>query len=106
MGRPGPAQKRSFAAFRPRCRSVSCADIWRLTTRRNSPFLAERTGSIVMLASDGGRRYLDTYYDDNWLAAQGCTIEAPLRAIEVACLTGRWSAPPIGEEAMESALTA
>jgi cysteine synthase len=67
---------------------------------------AERTGSIVMLACDGGDRYLDTYYDDDWLAAQGCTIEAPLRAIEVACLTGRWSAPPIGEEAMESALTA
>jgi cysteine synthase A len=35
---------------------------------------AGETGSIVLLAGDAGDRYLDTYYDDAWLAANGYDI--------------------------------
>lgn len=34
-----------------------------------------RTGSIVTLICDGGERYADTYYSDDWLQAQGLDIE-------------------------------
>src|SRR5690606_39191612 len=32
-------------------------------------------GAVVTLACDPGDRYLDTYYDDAWLAANGYDIE-------------------------------
>jgi len=32
---------------------------------------AGESGSVVTLACDPGDRYLDTYYDDDWVAAQG-----------------------------------
>jgi cysteine synthase A len=32
-------------------------------------------GSIVTLICDGGERYADTYYDDEWLAGQGLELE-------------------------------
>src|SRR5262249_38991002 len=52
------------------------------------------TGSIVLLACDGGERYLDTYYDDAWLAAQGHDIVPHLRFLERACRTGAWEEAP------------
>ena len=41
-----------------------------------SPRCARRAsaGSVVTLLCDGGERYVDTYYDDAWLAAQGIDI--------------------------------
>jgi cysteine synthase A len=38
-------------------------------------------GSIVTLICDQGERYLDTYYDDTWLNANGISIERPLQKI-------------------------
>ncbi|GIE35319.1 cysteine synthase [Actinoplanes italicus] len=35
---------------------------------------AGRTGSVVTLICDGGERYADTYYSDDWVAAQGLKI--------------------------------
>jgi cysteine synthase A len=35
-------------------------------------------GSIVTLICDGGDRYLDTYFNDAWLADQGIDIATPL----------------------------
>ncbi|MEU4622388.1 PLP-dependent cysteine synthase family protein [Actinoplanes sp. NPDC023801] len=35
---------------------------------------AGRTGSVVTLICDGGERYADTYYSDDWVAAQGLEI--------------------------------
>jgi cysteine synthase len=37
---------------------------------------AGRSGSIVTLLCDGGERYARTYFDDEWLAAQGFHIRA------------------------------
>jgi cysteine synthase A len=40
---------------------------------------AGRTGSIVTLICDGGERYAETYYSDEWVAGQGLDL-APHRA--------------------------
>jgi cysteine synthase A len=32
------------------------------------------SGSIVSLICDGGDRYLQTYFDDNWLSARGIDL--------------------------------
>ncbi|MFE6856456.1 PLP-dependent cysteine synthase family protein, partial [Streptomyces sp. NPDC057674] len=50
----------------------------------------ERTGSVVTLICDGGERYLDKYYSDDWLAAQGLDIGPYSAAIERFLATGAW----------------
>ena len=47
-------------------------------------------GSIVTLLCDGGDRYADTYYSDEWLAAQGLEPTAYLKCIEDVLQTGVW----------------
>jgi cysteine synthase A len=47
-------------------------------------------GSIVTLACDAGDRYLDTYYDDRWLAENGYDIGPQRARLERACATGAW----------------
>jgi cysteine synthase len=47
-------------------------------------------GSVVTLICDGGERYADTYYSDDWVAAQGLDL-APHRAtIDRFLLDGTW----------------
>ncbi|MGE5336972.1 MAG: PLP-dependent cysteine synthase family protein [Gemmatimonadota bacterium] len=48
-------------------------------------------GAIVTLACDPGDRYLDSYYCDAWLAANGYDILPFMAQIDEACLTGTWS---------------
>ena len=45
-------------------------------------------GSIVTLACDGGERYLDTLYNDEWLRANGYDIAPWMRRFESACMRG------------------
>jgi cysteine synthase A len=54
--------------------------------------MAERgeAGSIVTLACDAGERYLDSYYDDNWLETNGYDIQPYLARIETFYKSGRW----------------
>lgn len=47
-------------------------------------------GAIVMLACDGGDRYLDTYYCDAWLQANGHDIGPHFARLEAACRDGVW----------------
>ncbi|MCM2251864.1 MAG: PLP-dependent cysteine synthase family protein [Ramlibacter sp.] len=49
-----------------------------------------QTGSIVMLACDSGERYLDTYYDDEWMKANGHDLRAAMAALQAVCRTGVW----------------
>lgn len=54
-------------------------------------------GSIVTLACDPGERYLDTYYNDAWLHANGYDI-APYEAQLTRALSkGRWSSEGLNE---------
>jgi cysteine synthase A len=50
-------------------------------------------GSVVTLICDGGERYADTYYSDEWVAAQGLDPSPYLRVIESFLATGAWPAP-------------
>ena len=36
-----------------------------------------RRGSVVTLICDGGERYVDSYYDDGWIADQGLDLRTP-----------------------------
>jgi cysteine synthase A len=47
-------------------------------------------GSVVTLLCDGGERYAHTYYDDNWLAAQGLDLEPHRAVIEAFLTSGDW----------------
>ncbi len=52
---------------------------------------AGQTGSIVTLLCDDGVRYLDTYFDDEWVAAQGWDLRPYLAVLDEAWDHGRWS---------------
>ncbi len=52
-------------------------------------------GSVVTLLCDGGERYRDSYYNDDWLADQGLDIEPWLAALQAWADTGDWQ-PPAG----------
>lgn len=50
-----------------------------------------RSGSVVTLLADSGDRYTDTYFCDEWLAAQGMDSAEPaetLASFEASC---RWA---------------
>jgi cysteine synthase A len=44
----------------------------------------------VTLACDPGDRYLDTYYSDEWLRANGYDIAPHVAQMQRALDTGRW----------------
>ena len=50
-----------------------------------------RTGSVVTLICDPGDRYLDKYYSDDWLSAQGLDIAPYARTLDTFLATGEWS---------------
>ncbi|MFY1688564.1 PLP-dependent cysteine synthase family protein [Plantactinospora sp. WMMB782] len=51
---------------------------------------AGRTGSVVTLLCDGGERYTDTYYSDEWVTGRGLDL-APYRStVERFLGTGEW----------------
>jgi len=51
------------------------------------------SGSIVAILCDGGDRYATTYYDDNWLKAQGYELEGLIAAVK-ACAEQGTALPP------------
>jgi cysteine synthase A len=51
-------------------------------------------GSVVTMICDPGERYLASYYDDGWLAAEGLEIGPWLAELEGFARTGRFAASP------------
>jgi len=51
---------------------------------------AGRSGSIVTLLCDDGRRYVHSYYDDAWVAQRGWDLAGPATMLEEFWATGRW----------------
>ncbi|GAB11742.1 putative lyase [Gordonia araii NBRC 100433] len=51
---------------------------------------ARQPGSVVTLLCDPGERYGSTYFDDDWLAAQGIDIAEPLASLRRFWVDGRW----------------
>jgi cysteine synthase A len=52
-------------------------------------------GSVVTLLCDGGERYAGTYYDDDWLAAEGIDTTPYAATLERFHDTGSWVEPPL-----------
>jgi len=44
----------------------------------------------VTLICDSGERYRHTYYDDEWLATQGCAVGPVIADLERFLRTGAW----------------
>jgi cysteine synthase A len=53
---------------------------------------AGMTGSVVTLICDGGERYADTYYSDEWVIAQGLDLAAHRATIDTFLTSGTWAA--------------
>ncbi|MBB2893967.1 PLP-dependent cysteine synthase family protein [Flexivirga oryzae] len=51
---------------------------------------AGERGSIVTLLCDGGERYADTYYDDDWVAGMGLDPSSYRQTLEHALDAGEW----------------
>ena len=47
-------------------------------------------GSVVTLLCDGGERYVDTYYSDEWVAAAGLDLTPHLAVVDTFLATGEW----------------
>ncbi|MFW0786021.1 PLP-dependent cysteine synthase family protein [Gordonia sp. CPCC 206044] len=53
---------------------------------------ARRSGSVVTLLCDSGDRYANTYFDDDWIAAQGFDLSAATAVLHEFFATGDWTA--------------
>jgi cysteine synthase len=53
---------------------------------------AGRTGSVVTLICDGGERYADTYYSDDWVVAHGLDLAGHHATIATFLASGTWAA--------------
>ena len=52
---------------------------------------AGQTGSVVTLICDSGVRYAETYYSDEWVAAQGWDLAPHRERMERFLAGGAWS---------------
>jgi cysteine synthase len=50
----------------------------------------ECPGSVVTLLCDGGERYANTYFNDDWLADQGLDLDPHAAVLAEFLATGRW----------------
>lgn len=48
------------------------------------------TGSVVTLICDGGARYANTYFNDEWVQEQGFELDEPLEKLEQFLISGQW----------------
>jgi len=51
----------------------------------------DEQGSIVTLICDPGDRYMDTYYNDDWLKTNGFEIEPHMAQLQAFYETGKWA---------------
>jgi cysteine synthase len=54
---------------------------------------AGQRGSVVTLICDGGERYADTYYSDDWVVRQGLDLRPHRVIVERFLVDGSWPAP-------------
>ncbi|RZT84353.1 cysteine synthase A [Pseudonocardia sediminis] len=52
-----------------------------------------RSGSVVTLICDGGERYRHSYYDDDWVAAQGMDLAPYRKTLDTFLASGHWDPP-------------
>ncbi|MER7012316.1 PLP-dependent cysteine synthase family protein [Saccharopolyspora sp. NPDC000359] len=67
-------------------------NLWGVFSLVSEMIAAGRRGSIVTLLCDGGERYANTYYDDEWVSARGLDLDAPLAVLGHFHATGEFRA--------------
>ncbi|GAA4620909.1 PLP-dependent cysteine synthase family protein [Saccharopolyspora hordei] len=67
-------------------------NLWGVFALVSEMVAAGRRGSIVTLLCDGGERYANTYYDDEWVAARGLDLAGPRAVLEHFHETGEFLA--------------
>jgi cysteine synthase A len=65
------AMRRISRLLGRRCGGSTGANIWGCALLIAEMAVRGETGSVVTLLCDPGERYLGSYYDDAWIAAQG-----------------------------------
>jgi cysteine synthase A len=68
-------------------------NLWGAFTVVAEMIAAGRTGSVVTLLCDGGERYAQTYYSDEWIAAQGMDLAPYAATLDAFARTGEWRPP-------------
>ncbi|GAA3747758.1 PLP-dependent cysteine synthase family protein [Spinactinospora alkalitolerans] len=65
--------------------------VWQLVAKMRASGIR---GSVVTLICDGGERYRHSYYDDDWVAAQGMDLKPATATLERFLATGEWDDAP------------
>jgi cysteine synthase A len=78
------------SALGRRCGGSTGTNLWGALQLMAEMHADGQAGSVVTLICDGGSRYLDTYFDDGWLADHGYDISPHLEVLERVFETGVW----------------
>ncbi|MFT4189718.1 MAG: PLP-dependent cysteine synthase family protein [Aeromicrobium sp.] len=65
-------------------------NVWACLTVAERMRAAGEEGSVVTLLCDGGERYAHTYFDDDWIAAQGLDLAGPAAVLDHFARTGQF----------------
>ncbi|MFF0532349.1 PLP-dependent cysteine synthase family protein [Nocardia amikacinitolerans] len=66
-------------------------NLWGVFHLISEMLAAGRSGSVVTLLCDGGDRYAGTYFDDEWVTAQGMSLTEPTAVLDEFHATGIWN---------------
>jgi cysteine synthase A len=69
-------------------------NLWGAFTVVAEMLAAGRSGSVVTILCDGGERYADTYFDDDWVAGEGIDLMGPAAVLDRFASTGEWPGQP------------
>ncbi|MHB2169410.1 PLP-dependent cysteine synthase family protein [Alsobacter sp. R-9] len=72
-----------------KCGGSTGTNLWGALRLAEEMLARDETGSIVTLICDPGERYLKSYFDDAWIAAQGIDTAPWREALDGFCRTGR-----------------
>jgi cysteine synthase A len=86
------AMRHLHTALGRRAGASTGTNLWGAFTLVAAMRQAGETGSIVTLLCDGGERYAQTYYSDEWLAAKGLDIAPHTEVLRRFSDTGEWPA--------------
>jgi cysteine synthase A len=76
-----------------RCGGSTGTNLFGVFTLMNEMQQRGEKASIVTLICDDGNRYANTYFDQDWLHAQGCNIAPWVAAYERFFEQGEWVLP-------------
>ena len=69
-------------------------NVWAALQYAEAMRAAGETGSIVTLLCDGGERYVNTYFDDAWLAGRDIDIAPYVESLERFAAGAPFAPPP------------